>query len=97
MFKVRPRSNVESNEEQVEVHVTKNGGFYVDADKLMRSSKARKAIDDMQEIFEMEAGRTSSSSPGSTSSGGKTVSQDGFQANFGCARPPAVVENEEEA
>lgn len=62
MFKDRPK---------VAVHVTKNGGFYVDADELMHSSKARKALDDMQEIFEMEAGCTSSGSLGSTSSGDK--------------------------
>lgn len=74
MFKVRPRGDVApiENEEKVEVHVTKNGGFYVDADELMRSSKARKAIDDMQDIFEMEAGCTPRGSLGSTGSGDKT-------------------------
>ena len=71
MSKARPRGDVApiESEEKVEVHVTKNGGFYVDADELMRSSKARKAIDDMQEIFEMEAGCTSSGSLGSTGGG----------------------------
>ena len=59
MFKAQQRDDVESANE-VKVHVTKNGGFYVDADQLMRSSKARKAIAEMQEIFDMEAGCTPS-------------------------------------
>ena len=34
----------------VRVHVTPNGGVYVDADELMRSDAARKAIEQAKEM-----------------------------------------------
>ncbi len=34
-----------AKKQDVQVHVTSNGGVYVDADELMRSDAARKAIE----------------------------------------------------
>ena len=71
MLNARPRGDVKPTEE-IKVHVTQNGGFYVDADELMHSKQARKAIAEMREIYEIQAGCTPSPNPGSGNRGSNT-------------------------
>lgn len=39
-----------AKKQDVQVHVTSNGGVYVDADELMRSDAARKALEQAKRL-----------------------------------------------
>jgi len=45
------KSGQSARKHRVKVHVTSNGGRYVDAEELLRSEAGRRALKDMQVLF----------------------------------------------